>query len=247
MFQVTHSQRLSDSPLNVWVAVQEDGQVLTAHCTCMAGLGECCSHVAATLFYMEKVARIANGKTCTSLPCSWLKPAASNTYKEISKIDFTSPARKRKNTDPTTTTSADETFPKTARQPRNPEQPSKEETTNFYEQLYKTGARCTVLTVVEEYADKFIPESSVADLPPTLNTLFKNEYMSLNQSSLQVKCQEIFQSIKVTEKQVQCSASERYFLTFIILFYEIVPYSLICHLYYLYSEHPLRSSYQEAE
>ena len=110
MFQVTHSQRLSDSPLNVWVAVQEDGQVLTAHCTCMAGLGECCSHVAATLFYMETVARIANGKTCTSLPCSWLKPAASNTYKEISKIDFTSPARKRKNTDTTTSTSADEAF-----------------------------------------------------------------------------------------------------------------------------------------
>ena len=93
----------------------------------MAGLGECCSHVAATLFYMETVARIANGKTCTSLPCSWLKPPVSN--KEISKIDFTSPARKKKNTYPTTTTSADEAFPKTARQLRNPEQPSKEETT----------------------------------------------------------------------------------------------------------------------
>ena len=128
----------------------------------MAGLEECCSHVAATLFYMETVGRIANGKTCTSLPCFWLKPPASNTYNEISKIDFTSPGR---NTDPTTTTSADEAFPKTARQPRNPEQPSKEETTNFYEQLYKTGARCIVLTVVEEYADKFIPKSCVADLP----------------------------------------------------------------------------------
>ena len=128
---------------------------------------------------MEKIARIANWKACTSLPCSWLKSPASNTYKEISKIDFTSPARKRKNTDPTTTTSADEAFPKTARLPHNPEQPFKEETTNFYEQLYKTGARCTVLTVVEEFTNKFIPESSVADLPHTLDTLFKNEHMAL--------------------------------------------------------------------
>ena len=119
------------------------------------------------------------------------------------------------------------------------------ETTNFYQQLYKTGARCTVLTVVEEYADKFIPKSSVADLPHTLNTLFKYEHMSLNQYSLQVKCWKIFQSMKITEQQVQCSVSERYFLTFLI-FYEIVPNSLICHLYYLYSEHPVRSSYQEA-
>ena len=47
---IKHSQSLSLVPLKVWVATKENGQVLCGHCTCMAGLGEACSHVAAMLF-----------------------------------------------------------------------------------------------------------------------------------------------------------------------------------------------------
>ena len=50
---VKHSQRLSAAPAKPWVAVKTEGTVVLAHCTCMAGLGEACSHIAAVLFLLE--------------------------------------------------------------------------------------------------------------------------------------------------------------------------------------------------
>lgn len=50
MSLVTHSHHLIAPPLKVWVATKQQGEVLCAHCTCMAGLGETCSHIAALLF-----------------------------------------------------------------------------------------------------------------------------------------------------------------------------------------------------
>ena len=67
-----HSQRLSAAPLKVWLAIKENGEVLCAHCNCMAGLGEVCSHVAAVLFTAEANTQIKNCTSSTSLPCSWL-------------------------------------------------------------------------------------------------------------------------------------------------------------------------------
>lgn len=51
--KVNHSQRLREKPLHCWISVRSDGIVLCGHCTCMAGLGEICSHVGAVLFMME--------------------------------------------------------------------------------------------------------------------------------------------------------------------------------------------------
>ena len=36
MILVNPSQRSSDNPHTAWVAVKSDGQIITAHCTCMA-------------------------------------------------------------------------------------------------------------------------------------------------------------------------------------------------------------------
>ena len=44
---VKHSQKLSSPSLKVWVAIKQSGEVMCAHCSCMAGLGEACSHIAA--------------------------------------------------------------------------------------------------------------------------------------------------------------------------------------------------------
>ena len=51
---VKHSQALSASPLKVWCGIKQSGEILCAHCTCMAGLGEACSHVAALLFVADE-------------------------------------------------------------------------------------------------------------------------------------------------------------------------------------------------
>ena len=51
---VMPSQRLNDECHVPWIAVcTESTNIVTAHYTCMAGLGESCSHVGAILFKIE--------------------------------------------------------------------------------------------------------------------------------------------------------------------------------------------------
>lgn len=40
-FKVNHSQRSNETPLKTWVIAKEDGEVIAAHCNCMAGLVAC--------------------------------------------------------------------------------------------------------------------------------------------------------------------------------------------------------------
>ena len=94
---VKHSQSVSLPPLRVWVITKSDGEVITAHCTCMAGLGEVCSHVAAVLFAAEANSLTKLQFSSTSLPCSWLPPTfRSVNFSEINGIDFSTPQHKRK-------------------------------------------------------------------------------------------------------------------------------------------------------
>ena len=65
---------------NVWVGLQKKyGWVLTANCSCMAGLGSACSHVAALLFKVELAChlKLAEGISRTSVPCEWKKSKKS--------------------------------------------------------------------------------------------------------------------------------------------------------------------------
>jgi len=66
---VKHSQSLSLSSLKVWVSVKQSEEVLCAHCTCMAGAGEACSHIAFILFTLDMNNQIKQQFSCTSLPC----------------------------------------------------------------------------------------------------------------------------------------------------------------------------------
>ncbi|XP_041952352.1 uncharacterized protein LOC121712273 isoform X2 [Alosa sapidissima] len=51
--KVMHSQRLSQPPLTPWVILAPSGEVVSAHCTCMAGVAESCTHVGALFFKVE--------------------------------------------------------------------------------------------------------------------------------------------------------------------------------------------------
>lgn len=89
---VRHSMRLSLSPLKVWVLCEGDGTIITAHCTCIAGLGEVCSHVAATLYAIESMVRYKSTSSKTDLLCQWNRPTQSTTIiknTQIRHMDFT--------------------------------------------------------------------------------------------------------------------------------------------------------------
>ncbi|KAJ6647934.1 hypothetical protein Bhyg_03159 [Pseudolycoriella hygida] len=78
--KVKHSFRLSWKALRCWVAIDSNGIILTAHCECMAGLGEVCTHVGAVLFVLEawnrKSTEIdrAESISCTDVLAKWLVP-----------------------------------------------------------------------------------------------------------------------------------------------------------------------------
>ena len=93
---VRHSQSVTAPSLKSWVAAEKCGAIICSHCTCMAGLGGVCSHIAALLFAAEAHNRLKDTSS-TSQPCAWLSPNMQNVaYAPISDINFTAPTTKRK-------------------------------------------------------------------------------------------------------------------------------------------------------
>lgn len=81
--RVNHSQRARDTPLKTWLLAEKDGTVCMAHCNCMAGLCEACSHVGALLFAIEAGVRMRESVTCTQEKSRWVMPSY---VKEIPNI-----------------------------------------------------------------------------------------------------------------------------------------------------------------
>ena len=63
--QVLHSQSIRATPLEPGIVAVKSSRILGAHCTCMAGLGETCTHVAALLFLIEDTVKLRDSKTVT--------------------------------------------------------------------------------------------------------------------------------------------------------------------------------------
>lgn len=87
-----HSQRLTATPLHPWVIASKTGTVLAAHCDCMAGLGEACTHVAALLFAVEANVRTCEMKTVTQEKAYWMLPSSFKKvkYSPLADTDFIS-------------------------------------------------------------------------------------------------------------------------------------------------------------
>ena len=90
--RVSHSQKLSEKPPTAWVIAEIGGKVLSAHCNCMAGLGEACSHIGAILFYCRSATEKKDSVTVTGEKAYWVLPSNRDvSYKEVSDIDFSCP------------------------------------------------------------------------------------------------------------------------------------------------------------
>lgn len=75
--KVKHSQSMSKPPLKPWAGIRPDGTIICAHCNCMAGAGEACSHIAAMLYVVMAGVRMREETSCTSTLCRWLEPATT--------------------------------------------------------------------------------------------------------------------------------------------------------------------------
>lgn len=54
---------MNEPPLKVWILAQMDGEIICAHCTCLAGLSETCSHVGAICFAVLNIAESTESVT----------------------------------------------------------------------------------------------------------------------------------------------------------------------------------------
>ena len=66
---VLPSFKLNEKHHKTWVLLENEiGSICSAGCTCIAGLGQCCNHVAALLFKIDDAIKLGcNSLTCTSM------------------------------------------------------------------------------------------------------------------------------------------------------------------------------------
>ena len=178
-----HSQRLRETPLRPWVIVHKNGSVQAAHCDCMAGLGEACTHVAALLFAVEANVRVREIKTVTQEKAYWMLPSALKgvKYSPLADIDFTSAKTKAKkltkclesseevSSEVSTSTEKDCVIPS----------PTQHEADEFFQKLHATGTKSVILTVTSPYSDEFVPLSKQDGFPQPLTDLYEESYADL--------------------------------------------------------------------
>lgn len=77
-----------EAACSCWLLLDSDAAIKTAHCTCMAGCGEVCSHVAAMAFFMCFDEDWAS--SCTGKLSQWNVPKTKKIIhpKKIKNIDF---------------------------------------------------------------------------------------------------------------------------------------------------------------
>ena len=169
MGKVKHSYAASKPPLQPWVLIKYSGTVLVAHCTCMAGLAETCSHVGAILHWIETAVRIQHSTFCTSKENQWIIPKSIKEvpYLQLSDIDFSVPKRQKlpsvSNDNPTTISTSKIT------------PPSEDEIQDFFHKLSKEQTKSVALSVTESFSSNFI--CSVDYLPRVLPGIYKPTYL----------------------------------------------------------------------
>ena len=136
------------------MAVKQQGMIVCAYCTCMAGLDEACTHIAALLFSVEASTQVKKWMSCTSLPCSWLPPSfRSVPYAQLADTDFSTPQLKRKKDDYPTSSSSGECSRITTVTTKTP---SAEKLNSLYTKLSKVW-KPAILSLEPEFCDSHVP------------------------------------------------------------------------------------------
>ncbi|KAM4526904.1 uncharacterized protein V3H82_001158 isoform 1-T1 [Fundulus diaphanus] len=201
--RVNHSQRSSETPLKTWIIAKKDGEVIAAHCNCMAGLSESCSHVGAVLFSIEAGVKMRDAASCTTEQCKWLMPSHVKKIPAapVAQIDFSSAKSKKKKLDSsidgrTTINKVGKSLPVPCPRVKR----GSETYASFFAKLSKNCPRSAALMAREPYHKDFIPVSSM--LPKTLLEYRTPDTLQLPPKELGELCQD-FKIEELTLSQVQ--------------------------------------------
>ena len=203
--KVRHSRRINDPSVPLWILTEKDGTIICAHCTgCMAGLGECCLHIASVLFYLEAWTRLNGKLACTQVKCTWILPTYVKevSYAPVSDIDFTSAKKLKDNLDKTIEKIAEDhkqkfesvvniTDEQIASTPKPSKQipfPSDVEIKEFYARLSGCKTKPVALSLVQPYSEHFVLKSR--DLP-TITDLYDPKYLDFEYHDLIKACSQV--------------------------------------------------------
>jgi hypothetical protein len=195
-----HSQAVRGTPLHAWAIVDNNGSILAAHCNCMAGLGETCSHIAAVLFNVEVQVRMREAKTPTQVKAYWLIPTQSDeTFcKPTGEIDFTSPQTRKRKLDEAIMGAPPE---KPAVEQRKISKPTNEELNTFYSELSKAPSKPAILSLRAPFSTKYIPKPLQNTYPKPLSELANPEFDNEKYSVVLEHCNTL--SPLITENEVK--------------------------------------------
>ena len=199
--KIKHSQRLSTSPVIAWVAAEKTGMIICAHCDCMAGLGEACSHISAILFTLHANSEVRKTISSTSVPCYWLPPSFKDVpFASISDIDFKNP--KCRMLALTSSSSSNGSSSSTVSKNVTP-RPTQNDLAVFYKKLADSSKKPVILSLVPEYSDAFVPLYKKGTLPLPLPNCFQEKYLELSYPELLIQCEAFFKSLRITPEQVK--------------------------------------------
>ena len=196
---------MSERSLQPWIIVQRDGKVLYAHCTCMAGIGEVCSHVGTILFYTDCQVKRGENTTVTDEKAYWMLPPSINKVvsKSVQEIDFTSAKTKKLKLDEIIESEAVvNSGPKQRKMPQTPE-PLKEELDSLFSNLHRYRSNSATLAVVPQYADSYRPTALSQKFPQVLTELYEEKFSSMSKEEAESQIEDVFKNLEVAEEEAR--------------------------------------------
>ena len=223
--KVRHSQKMNDLAIPLWIIAEGDGRVLSAHCRCMAGQGESCSHIASVLFYVETFSRVRGKLACTDIKCAWIMPGYNKdvAYAQAQDIDFRSAAKLKQKLDEAVenlgdTSNKNKTFspeyskPVVKRKIDIPA-PTQAELNSFYETLNNCKSKPVALSLIHPYSETFVAKSRTIG---AISDLHDTKYMDMEYNDLLDACSKVridisLEQIKIIEEDTRKQSSSNIF------------------------------------
>ncbi|XP_055874597.1 uncharacterized protein LOC129926016 [Biomphalaria glabrata] len=188
--KVLHSQRLAERVLQPWIVINQEGIIVSAHCSCIAGLGESCTHVAATLFMLEANTRLKESKTVTGVSSYWMIPSGLKKVlpTKISEIDFTSSKTKKVKFDTLVDNTTSKNTNSKAIKSKETIKLTSHSFNTFIESLHNDSCNSATLSVLPHYQESFLNKVKY----PVQIISFRNEnYCNVTFNQLMDYCQTI--------------------------------------------------------
>ncbi|XP_071081072.1 uncharacterized protein [Haliotis cracherodii] len=201
--KLMHSQRLNEAPLHPWFITDDTGKVLSAHCNCMAGLGESCTHVASVKFAVEAIVRLRESTTVTQEPAYWKLPALMKKveYASLRDIDFTSSKTLKKKLDLLIDDSSATCSSSSSAKLTHKLGPAS--TQNFDTFLHTINAdRPSCLAVHSGYSDQYVPIPLQPQFPQVIPELFDESMGGIPYDEVLEHCQNVLDQLSITEEEV---------------------------------------------